>query len=176
MEGSKIAPAPSADSAPEARLKWGSYETAVSRVAKPNGFLPLKLRYLGRARSGAGNARLIARVDHLALGNDVSWPDFFWHLLQARNHRSDQSHAHRASGRSLRGRPPHHHRGDHHCATAGRSRLLSRRVQREVECFGCDRLILMTTGKHAACGAVLHYANTAHFICAVWRLSKSCRP
>ena len=100
MEGSKIAPAPSADSAPEARLKWGSYETAVSRVAKPNGFLPLKLRYLGRARSGAGNARLIARVDH-ALGNDVSWPDFFWHLLQARNHRSD--HAHRASGRSLRG-------------------------------------------------------------------------
>ena len=81
MEGSKIAPAPSADSAPEARLKWGSYETAVSRVAKPNGFLPLKLRYLGRARSGAGNARLIARVDHLALGNDVSWPDFFWHLL-----------------------------------------------------------------------------------------------
>ena len=80
-EGSKIAPAPSANSAPEARLKWGSYETAVSRVAKPNGFLPLKLRYLGRARSGAGNARLIARVDHLALGNDVSWPDFFWHLL-----------------------------------------------------------------------------------------------
>jgi hypothetical protein len=65
-------------------------------------------------------------------------------------------------------------RGSVRCA--GRSRILSRRLQREVECFGCDRLILMTTGKHGACGAVLHYANSAHFICAVWRLSKSCRP